>query len=94
MTGGASGIGAATASALAARGARVAVLDLNPADLPDGLLGFRADVTDRASIDAAIAEVAEAFGGIDIVVNSAGISSVGTVEEAADADWAGSSTST
>ncbi len=88
VTGGASGIGLATASAFAARGARVAVLDLNPGDLPEGLTGFRADVTDRASVDAAVAAVAQAFGGVDIVVNSAGISSVGTVEEATDADWA------
>jgi NAD(P)-dependent dehydrogenase (short-subunit alcohol dehydrogenase family) len=88
VTGGASGIGLATASALAARGARVAVLDLNTDQLPAELAGFTADVTDRASVDAATAAVAEALGGIDIVVNSAGISSVGTVEEAADADWA------
>lgn len=88
VTGGASGIGLATASAFAARGARVAVLDLAPDVLPDGLTGFRADVTDRASVDAAIAAVADALGGVDIVVNSAGISSVGTVEEAEDTDWA------
>jgi NAD(P)-dependent dehydrogenase (short-subunit alcohol dehydrogenase family) len=87
VTGGASGIGLAAASALAARGARVAVLDLNPGELPEGLTGFRADVSDRSSVDAAIEAVAAAFGGIDIVVNSAGISSVGTVEEAADSDW-------
>lgn len=88
VTGGASGIGLATASALAAQGARVAVLDVNPGDLPDGVAGFTANVTDRASVDAAITAVGEALGGIDILVNSAGISSVGTVEEATDADWA------
>lgn len=88
VTGGASGIGLATASAFAARGAKVAVLDLDPDTLPDGLTGFRADVTDRASVDAAIAAVAGALGGVDIVVNSAGISSVGTVEEAEETDWA------
>ena len=87
VTGGASGIGLATASAFAARGATVAVLDLAPDALPEGLTGFRADVSDRVSVDAAIAAVADALGGVDIVVNSAGISSVGTVEEAEEADW-------
>jgi NAD(P)-dependent dehydrogenase (short-subunit alcohol dehydrogenase family) len=88
VTGGASGIGLATSLALVDRGARVAVLDLNPGELPEGLTGYTADVTDRGSVDAAIAAVAADFGGIDIVVNSAGISSVGTVEDASDADWA------
>ena len=89
VTGGASGIGLATASALLDRGARVAVLDLNPIDLPGTMIGFRTDVSDRASVDAAIAGVADTFGAIDIVVNSAGISSIGTIEEAADSDWSG-----
>ena len=87
VTGGASGIGLATATALADRGARVAVLDLNATELPDGLNGFPADVTDRSSVDAAITAVAEVLGGVDIVVNCAGVSSVGTVEEASEADW-------
>ncbi|MEV8267726.1 SDR family oxidoreductase [Microbacterium sp. NPDC076911] len=88
VTGGASGIGLATASALAERGAQVAVLDLNPADLPEHLTGFVGNVTDRESVDAAMAAIAEKFGGVDIVVNSAGISAIGTVEEATDSDWA------
>ncbi|WP_210506947.1 SDR family NAD(P)-dependent oxidoreductase [Naasia sp. SYSU D00057] len=88
VTGGASGIGLATALAFADRGARVAVLDLNPEGLDERLTGFVADVSDRASVDAAIAQVGEAFGGIDIVVNNAGISAVGTVEETPDEDWA------
>lgn len=87
VTGGASGIGLATASAFAARGATVAVLDIAVDGLAEGLTGFRADVTDRESVDAATAAVAQAFGGIDIVVNSAGVSSVGTVEEATEEDW-------
>ncbi|WP_285136116.1 SDR family oxidoreductase [Microbacterium sp. lyk4-40-TSB-66] len=87
VTGGASGIGLATASAFAARGARVAVLDLVTDGLADGLEGFRADVTDRDSVDAAMAAVAERFGGLDVLVNSAGVSCVGTVEEATEADW-------
>lgn len=87
VTGGASGIGLATARAFADLGASVAVLDLAPDDLPTGLTGFRADVTDRASVDEAVAAIAEAFGGLDVLVNSAGVSCVGTVEEATEADW-------
>lgn len=87
VTGGASGIGLATAHALAARGARVAVLDLAPDDLPEPLRGFSADVRDRASVDDALAAVVAELGGLDIVVNSAGVSAVGTVEEASEEDW-------
>lgn len=87
VTGGASGIGLATARAFAARGARVAVLDLVAEGLDEGLTGFVADVTDRESVDAAMAAVAERFGGVDVLVNSAGVSCVGTVEEATEADW-------
>lgn len=88
VTGGASGIGLATAKELVERGATVAVLDRNLDGLPDPLIGFTADVTDRASIDAAVAGVAERLGGIDVVVNNAGISAVGTVAENDDAEWA------
>jgi NAD(P)-dependent dehydrogenase (short-subunit alcohol dehydrogenase family) len=52
------------------------------------LHGFGADVSDRASVDAAIAAVGEKLGAIDIVVNNAGISAVGTVEDNDDAEWA------
>lgn len=88
VTGGASGIGLATATAFAARGATVAVLDLRPEGLPDALTGFAADVTDRASVDAAVAAVVDRFGRLDVVVNNAGVSAIGTVEEVPDADWA------
>jgi NAD(P)-dependent dehydrogenase (short-subunit alcohol dehydrogenase family) len=88
VTGGASGIGLATAETLAVRGATVAVLDRNIDDLPGVLTGFTADVSDRASVDQAIAAITDRFGGIDIVVNNAGISAVGTVEENDDAEWA------
>jgi NAD(P)-dependent dehydrogenase (short-subunit alcohol dehydrogenase family) len=87
VTGGASGIGLATANALAAAGSTVAVLDLNIEGLPDPLTGFVADVSDRDSVDAAVAAVGEKFGRIDIVINNAGISAVGTVEENDDAEW-------
>lgn len=85
VTGGASGIGNAVAIRLAEGGATVAVLDLHPAD---SFASFVADVGDRTSVDAAIAAVGDRFGRIDIVVNNAGVSAVGTVEESADEDWA------
>lgn len=88
VTGGASGIGLATAQTLAERGATVAVLDRSIDGLPEPLVGFTGDVSDRASVEAAVAAIGERLGGIDIVVNNAGISAVGTVEENDDAEWA------
>ncbi|MEU4155261.1 SDR family NAD(P)-dependent oxidoreductase [Actinoplanes sp. NPDC026670] len=88
VTGGGSGIGAAVTAGFRARGARVGVLDLQPGEPGDGLLPVVADVSDRGSLEAAMAAVAEAFGGIDVLVNSAGISSVGSVEGNDDAEWA------
>lgn len=88
VTGGASGIGRATADALLARGARVAVLDRTAKGIVEPMLGIPVDVTDRAAVRDAVAETARAFGGIDIVVNNAGISAIGTVEENDDDEWA------
>jgi len=87
VTGGASGIGLATALAFADRGAQVAVLDLDHHQLPGSLVGITTDVTDRSSVDGALAAVDARFRGIDVVVNSAGVSAVGTVEEATEEDW-------
>jgi NAD(P)-dependent dehydrogenase (short-subunit alcohol dehydrogenase family) len=87
VTGGASGIGLATALELAGRGAQVAVLDLNP-EVPAPLAGFTANVADRASVDAAIAAVGERFGRIDILINNAGIGAAGTVADNDDDEWA------
>ena len=91
VTGGASGIGLATARLLASRGARVAVLDrVRPDD--EELLPVPADVTDDAAVRAAIAEAAGLLdtagaGGLDILVNNAGIGAIGTVEDNDDAEW-------
>ncbi|MDQ1034576.1 2-keto-3-deoxy-L-fuconate dehydrogenase [Streptomyces sp. V3I8] len=87
VTGGASGIGRATALLLAARGARVAVLDLDPASVAQPLLGYEADVTDDASVRRAVAAAAAGLGGLDVLVNNAGIGARGTVEDNDDDAW-------
>ncbi|WP_127356563.1 SDR family NAD(P)-dependent oxidoreductase [Actinacidiphila soli] len=87
VTGGASGIGAATAALLLARGARVAVLDRDPSAAPAGALRLKADVTSDETVRAAVADAAEEFGGLHIVVNNAGIGAIGTVEDNADDEW-------
>lgn len=88
VTGGASGIGLATARLLAARGATVAVLDVaDPPTDADGLLAVRCDVTDDASVRAAVAHVVSTSGGLDVVVANAGIGAQGTVEDNEDAEW-------
>jgi NAD(P)-dependent dehydrogenase (short-subunit alcohol dehydrogenase family) len=87
VTGGASGIGLATARELAERGAAVAVLDLDPDQLPAPLLGLTADVRDDASVRAAVEQAAERLGGLDILVNNAGVGAIGTIEENPDEDW-------
>ena len=89
VTGGASGIGLATAGLLAARGARVAVLDrVRPEAAEDeGLYPVLADVTDDATVRAAVAQAGQALGGLDILVNNAGIGAAGTVEDNDDDEW-------
>ncbi|MER6220628.1 SDR family oxidoreductase [Streptomyces sp900105755] len=87
VTGGASGIGRATADLLAARGAQVAVLDLDPSAVEKPLLGFQADVRDDASVRTAVASAVEALGGLDVLVNNAGIGAQGTVEDNDDDEW-------
>ncbi|GAA2773287.1 SDR family NAD(P)-dependent oxidoreductase [Kitasatospora cinereorecta] len=87
VTGGASGIGLATARLLSERGADVAVLDLDPSGIHRPLRGFTADVADDASVRAAVEAAAGALGGIDILVNNAGIGAAGTVEDNPDEQW-------
>ncbi|MFG2944555.1 SDR family NAD(P)-dependent oxidoreductase [Streptomyces adustus] len=87
VTGGASGIGRATAELLAARGARVAVLDLDPSVVAEPLLGYRADVGDDACVRQAVAAAVADLGGLDVLVNNAGIGAQGTVEDNDDTEW-------
>ncbi|MFF3663844.1 SDR family NAD(P)-dependent oxidoreductase [Streptomyces olivochromogenes] len=87
VTGGASGIGLAVASLLAERGARVAVLDLDPASLKEPLCGFTADVSDDTSVRGAVDAAAAVLGGIDILVNNAGIGAIGSIENNPDEQW-------
>ena len=80
VAGGASGLGAATARELATRGARVAVADLNEelakelaGELGGDALAFKADVTDEAEVEAAVAGAVEGFGSIRLGVSCAGV---------------------
>lgn len=86
VTGGASGIGLATARLLSSRGATVACLDLNPR-VDEPLHGFRADVSDDGSVRAAIDAVVAEFGRLDVVVNNAGIGAQGDVAANPDDEW-------
>jgi len=81
ITGGARGIGFATAAAIAARGASVVILDLDPSAVEQAAsrihdtraMGIAADVTDRGAMQRAVAATVERFGGLDVVVANAGI---------------------
>src|SRR4029453_10542500 len=87
VTGGASGIGAATADLLLERGARVAVLDREVISVPGDVFGFQCDITNDAQVQAAVTAVAEHFGGVDIVVNNAGIGAAGDITANSDEEW-------
>ena len=86
ITGPARGIGAETARQLAARGARLSLVGLEPellaalaAELGGGHVWFECDVTDQTALERAVAGTAEALGGIDVVIANAGVASNGTV---------------
>jgi len=86
ITGGARGIGAESARQLAARGAQVALVGLEPDEMErvaaqcgGGAFAIEADVTDRDAIEKAVEEAAERLGGIDCVMANAGVASAGFV---------------
>jgi 2-dehydro-3-deoxy-L-rhamnonate dehydrogenase (NAD+) len=85
VTGGASGIGAATAARLRAGGAEVAVFDREPVE---GYISVAGDIASSADVDAAVAQIERDLGRIDVLVNSAGVpgASVRTTE-VTDEEW-------
>jgi 2-keto-3-deoxy-L-fuconate dehydrogenase len=87
VTGGASGIDHAVAVTGLRRGATVAVLDLDPASAPASAVALHADVTDDASVTEAVEKTATTMGGIDVLVNNAGIGAQGTIETNSLDEW-------
>ena len=86
ITGGSSGIGLATGLMMRERGYSVVSLDMNaPAEAQ--LQYVTTDVADTASVEGAVEQAAALLGGIDVVINSAGISSVGPVDSNSDDQW-------
>src|SRR5205814_862265 len=92
ITGGARGIGRATASALIAQGARVAIGDIEAPlaertaqELGAGTVGLPLDVTDRASFGAFLDEVENRLGPVDVLINNAGIMPIGEFAQETDA---------
>lgn len=73
ITGGNRGIGLAIAKSFLAKGDKVAVTYRSESELPEGILGVQADVTDEASIDAAFSVVEAAHGPVEVLVANAGI---------------------
>jgi NAD(P)-dependent dehydrogenase (short-subunit alcohol dehydrogenase family) len=90
VTGGASGIGLAIATRCLTEDAKVVVLDLateRPPSLPQEIVYLTADVADDQSVRAAVGDAVKALGGLDLLVNNAGIGAQGTVEDNDDAEW-------
>jgi 2-keto-3-deoxy-L-fuconate dehydrogenase len=86
ITGGASGIGLATALAFQTRGCDVAILDR--ADVgPDGFVFHQGDVGDDESVRTAVAHCVKELGGLDVLVNCAGVGAQGSLETNSDDEW-------
>jgi len=86
VTGGASGIGAATAERLRAGGARVAVFDLQPAGAD--VLSIAGDVTRSTDVDGAVRRVVDELGALDVLVNAAGIAGASLrTADVSDEEW-------
>jgi len=92
ITGGARGIGLGIAERFLAEGARVAIYDRNSPDDPaladnDRVLVLQGDVMDEPAVDNAIAATVTRFGGLDIMVNNAGVIGIGPVASMAFEEW-------
>jgi 2-keto-3-deoxy-L-fuconate dehydrogenase len=89
VTGGASGIGLATARRMHAEGAHVAVLDQAPSEAhePAGMPSVRADISSDAAVRAALESAIGQLGGLDVLVNNAGIGAQGGIEDNPDEEW-------
>ena len=91
VTGASQGIGKAIAEGLAAEGARIVVADLRDAEEaaaahPDGV-GLTVDVADEAAVSLMVEETVERFGGLDVLVNNAGIGIFKNAAEMSPAEW-------
>lgn len=94
ITGAARGIGLAFAKAYVAEGARVAIADINleaaehaAAEIGEAAMAVHCDVTNKASIEEAVAQVESNFGGIDILVNNAALFTAAPIVEISEADY-------
>ncbi len=88
VTGGAKGIGRATADAFFRAGARVAILDVdNSAASDSGGLFIHCDVSSGQQVNSAFAQIQQQLGGVDLLVNNAGIQHYGTVTDTSEAEW-------
>jgi NAD(P)-dependent dehydrogenase (short-subunit alcohol dehydrogenase family) len=94
VTGGAQGLGKAIATLFVARGAKVVIADIDEAgakltadELGESVRAIRCDVTSASDLEAAVQATVDTFGGLDIMVNNAGVGIAATTPETAEEDW-------